>query len=120
MCLDLRDQVDELLALAFADIEKENANLPGIVNGLGYAGEAKWQSVQVKLDLRTMVNPDRKTIIGAELASVQTQIQDAAAQPNPWVQQVQDCRAIYGVSGFLAAFGPFRWRGARVIFRCHS
>jgi hypothetical protein len=68
-----------LLAFPFADIEKENADLVSVVDGLGYTGEAERQSVQVKFDLGAMVDPDGKAIIGAELASVQAQIEDAAS-----------------------------------------
>jgi len=39
--VDLLNQVDQLLAFAFADIEKTNADLVAVVDGLRYAGEEK-------------------------------------------------------------------------------
>jgi len=117
--LDLRDQLDQLLAFAFADIEKKNADLVAVVNGLRYAGEAKRQSLHVKFDLDAMVDPDGKAIFGAELAPVQTQIQDAASQPDPWIQQEQNGCAIHWEPGFFAPFSSLRWRRASILFWSH-
>jgi hypothetical protein len=117
--VDLLNQVDQLLAFAFADIEKTNADLVAVVDGLRYAGEEKRQSVQVKFDLGAMVHPDGKAIFSAELAPVQTQVQDAAAQPDPGIEQVQNGDAIHREPGFLAPFGSFRWRRASILFWSH-
>lgn len=117
---DLGDELDELFAFALADIEETNANLVALVNGLCDTGEAERQAVQVKLDFHPATNSKRKAILGAELAPVQTQIQNPAAQADARIEQLQSGSAIHAVPGFFAAFRFLRWGRGYIVFRRHS
>jgi hypothetical protein len=118
--LDLGDQFVKLPTFALANVEKTNADYVPLVNGLSDACNEEGQTVKVKLNFDTAVDPDRIAIFGPELATVPTQIQNAPAQPDGWVEQVQSGTAIHVMSRFFAAFGPLRWRSDCIVFGRHS
>lgn len=77
--VNFADQLQHLLPLALAQVEKANPHRVAVVDGLNDATEPERQALVPELSLYARVNADREPIVGADAATSQAQIQNAAS-----------------------------------------
>jgi hypothetical protein len=88
------DELQQLLALAIAEIEESDSDIERIVDCLGYAAEAKRQSLNAELDFDPAKDAQRKSLLGANSAASKTDIDDVSVHVSGQANEANHCRIV--------------------------
>ena len=97
------NQLQKLPAFPITYVQKPNAHVKRIVDGLRDAAQSKWQPVNAKLRFDAPENPYRKPVIGADVASAKADIDNAPSYTGGEAEQVNGRASIHWESALTAA-----------------
>ena len=99
----LFNELQQLFAFAIADVEEADADVMGVVNGLGDPGEAEWQPFDAELNFNAAINSQDEALVGANAAAAQAEVLHTPRHPNAKVHEIEDGGSIDFVAGLAAS-----------------
>lgn len=101
--VNLCDQLRQLFPLAFAHVEKANADVLLVLDSLDDTAKPERQAFEMELGLDARVDADGKALFGANAAAAHAEIQDAAGQARRYVDEQNGGSGVDLVAGLIAA-----------------